>query len=412
MLKKLEHLLKAPPSKYTNYYEIAKYELMWKLFVFLPITLVPTTIIYYFFDYNAFFPSLYATVTCIGLLIWFYKERDYKKCGFVYLIHSVLFLGIELIIKTDTIHLIEFPWFFVFTIYGMLILGKRVGILMSVISLFFITYYLFFCFIDNITYILTYITPLNLVTVVFNLMLGLTLMAYLIEQFKKTRTFAENKFQKANEILISKNKLIKAQNEEKTIMLKEIHHRVKNNLQVISSLIRLQSFETEDTEAKKIFEATVSRVVAMALIHEKMYQKDNLSKINLEDYLKSLADDIFKSYTINKQIDFRIKSNLEVIGNRTIVPLALIFNELISNSIKYAFTHTDVGKITVEIKQFSDDDFIVNYSDNGTWITPKDNNPSFGLELVKSFTEQLDGEVKRTINDKGTTYTFKLKNIE
>ena len=70
-----------------------------------------------------------------------------------------------------------------------------------------------------------------------------------------------------------KNKLIKAQDEEKTIMLKEIHHRVKNNLQVISSLIRLQSFETEDVEAKKMFDSTVDRVIAMALIHEKMYQK-------------------------------------------------------------------------------------------------------------------------------------------
>ncbi len=411
MLNKFQHILNAPPSKYKDYYEIAKYELMWKLFMFLSIALIPTTIIYYFFDFRAFYPSLYATITCIALLIWFYKERDYKKCGFVYLVHSILFLGVELVLKTDTVHLIEFPWFFVFTIYGMLILGKKVGLLLASLSLFFISYYLFFNYIENVTYTLTYIQPINLVTVIFNLMLGFLLMGYLIQQFKKTRAFAENKFQKANEILTSKNELIKAQDEEKTIMLKEIHHRVKNNLQVISSLVRLQSFETEDEEAKKMFDATVNRVVAMALIHEKMYQKENLSKINLEDYLKSLADDIFKNYTIDKAIDFKIKSNLEVIGNRTIVPLALIFNELISNTLKYAFINQANGKIVIDVNKFSDDIFIVKYADNGRWITPKKPS-SFGLELIESFTEQLDGEMERTINDSGTIYTFKLRNIE
>ncbi|HIP37233.1 MAG TPA: sensor histidine kinase, partial [Crocinitomix sp.] len=390
--------------------EIAKYELMWKLISFLSIALVPTTVMYYFFDNKAFFPSLYATISSLGLWLWLYTERDYLKCSAIYIVHSILFLGVELILKTDIIHLIEFSWFFVFTIYGMLILGIRFGILLSLLSMFFITYYLFFCYVDNVTYTLTYIKPINLVSVVLNLLLGLTLMGYLIQQFKKTRAFADSQFQKANKDLTSKNELIKAQAEEKTIMLKEIHHRVKNNLQVISSLVRLQSFETEDPKAKKMFEATVNRVVAMALIHEKMYQRDNLSKINLEDYLKSLANDIFNNYAINKQIDFSIKSNIEVIGNRTIVPLALIFNELISNSIKYAFNTMQNGQITVHIFKFSEDIFVVKYSDNGKWLNPSKS--SFGLELIETFTEQLDGEMTRIINESGTFYTFKLKNIE
>ena len=254
-------------------------------------------------------------------------------------------------------------------------------------------------------------TTINLLPVVLNLFMGLFLMGYLIEEFKATRIYADKQYKIANEELIKINNIVKAQNDEKTIMLKEIHHRVKNNLQVISSMIRLQSFETNDVSAKKMFDATVNRVVAMALIHEKMYQKDNLSKINLEDYLKSLAVDIFQSHTLNQSINFNIKSNLEVIGNRTIVPLALIFNELISNSLKYAFKQIDQGEIHVSIYKVDDDEFILKYFDNGIWMDTKYKS-TFGLELIDTFVEQLDGELQRNSNDEGTTYILKLKNID
>jgi two-component sensor histidine kinase len=311
MIEKFQNLLKAPPSKYTDYYEIAKYELMWKLMIFLCLVLPFITLFYYLFDSRAFGPSMYATFASYTILFWYYKKRNYKICGFAFLAHSILFLGIEMNYKIDTIHLIEFPWFFVFTMYGMLVLGRNVGVFLIGLSVFFINYYLFFSFKANIILILTYMTTINLIPVVLNLFMGLFLMGYLIEEFRATRIYANHQYLIANKELIKINAIVNAQNDEKTIMLKEIHHRVKNNLQVISSLVRLQSFETEDENAKKMFEATINRVVAMALIHEKMYQKDNLSKINLEDYIKSLADDIFKNYSVNKQIDFKIKSNLE-----------------------------------------------------------------------------------------------------
>jgi two-component sensor histidine kinase len=411
MLKFIKNILNAPPSKYTDYYEIAKYELMWKLMVFLGLALPFITLFYFLFDTRAFGPSLYATIATYILLLWYYYKRDYKIVGFVFLAHSIIFLGIEMNYKTDTIHLIEFPWFFVFTMYGMLVLGRNVGVFLISISVFFITYYLFFSYKENLISILEYMTTINLLPVVLNLFMGLFLMGYLIEEFKATRIYADKQYKIANEELIKINNIVKAQNDEKTIMLKEIHHRVKNNLQVISSMIRLQSFETNDVSAKKMFDATVNRVVAMALIHEKMYQKDNLSKINLEDYLKSLAVDIFQSHTLNQSINFNIKSNLEVIGNRTIVPLALIFNELISNSLKYAFKQIDQGEIHVSIYKVDDDEFILKYFDNGIWMDTKYKS-TFGLELIDTFVEQLDGELQRNSNGEGTTYILKLKNID
>jgi len=164
-----------------------------------------------------------------------------------------------------------------------------------------------------------------------------------------------------------------------------------------------------------MFDSTVSRIIAMALIHEKMYQNDNLSKINLENYLKSLATDILRANQINKEVEFSISSELEIIGNRTIVPLALIFNELISNSLKHAFIGEEYDSKKCEIKSYikmiDNDMFTIQYQDNGVW-SDKMKESSFGIELIETFTEQLEGEMSRSSTLEGTIYIFKLKNID
>jgi len=411
----ISKLFTPPKSNYTNYYKIANYEITWKVQVFLSISLFPTTITYYFFDNNAFYPALYAFVTNWIMLFWLFKKKDYIICGTGHIVHAVLFLGAEMIIKKDALHLIEFPWFFVFSLFALLVLGKKIGSIVSGISFIFIIIYSLFFFTDNMSEILAEITYLHLIVVILNLLMGGLIMIFLVLEFKSTRAYAEKKYQKANIELIDKNKLIEAQNDEKTIMLKEIHHRVKNNLQVVSSMVRLQSFETEDVKAKKMFDSTVSRIIAMALIHEKMYQNDNLSKINLENYLKSLATDILRANHINKEVEFSISSELEIIGNRTIVPLALIFNELISNSLKHAFIGEEYDSKKCEIKSYikmiDNDMFTIQYQDNGVW-SDKKKESSFGLELIETFTEQLEGEMSKSSTLEGTTYIFKLKNID
>jgi two-component sensor histidine kinase len=160
-----------------------------------------------------------------------------------------------------------------------------------------------------------------------------------------------------------------------------------------------------------LFEASVNRIQAMALIHEKMYQGENLSKINLEDYLDGLAKDIFRSYFDETKINFTIKSELEIIGNRTIVPIALIFNELITNSLKHAFADSEKGSISMEIKLSSNNYFTLDYFDSGKWKA-KSKSSSFGLELIETFTEQLDGTLERISDEKGTLFKFRLQNVD
>ncbi|MBK9192832.1 MAG: sensor histidine kinase [Crocinitomicaceae bacterium] len=193
-------------------------------------------------------------------------------------------------------------------------------------------------------------------------------------------------------------------------MLKEIHHRVKNNLQVITSLLRLQSREIEDEKTKAQFQDAVQRIIAMSLIHEKIYQNENLSKIDLKDYLDTLAADLIHTYADNIKITLDINSALDRLGNNTLVPVALIFNELISNSLKHAFNDLDHGHIKVELFPREKNMFELMYKDNGKWSEPVKEG-SFGLELIETLTEQLDGKVERK-SENGTVYRFILKNVE
>jgi len=198
-------------------------------------------------------------------------------------------------------------------------------------------------------------------------------------------------------------------NEEKTVMLKEIHHRVKNNLQVVTSLLRLQANEIEDQKTRFHLTDSVNRVSAMAMIHEKMYQSENLTKIDLKVYLKSLIDDLITSYANKVKINITIESDLNRVEPKSLVPLALIFNELVSNSIKHAFKGRSKGAIVIRTIKNLDGSIQINYHDDGEWIGPQKEG-SFGLEMIETFTEQLDGKMERKIEN-GTSYMFSFPSI-
>jgi two-component sensor histidine kinase len=248
------------------------------------------------------------------------------------------------------------------------------------------------------------------VTLFLALLVSLALFGFLIVEFLKLRRNAENKYVSINQDLTEVNHLVNLQYQEKTVMLKEIHHRVKNNLQVISSLLRLQSYEIEEEASRMHFQDAIYRVSAMALIHQKMYQNENLSQINLENYIDSLSQDLVRTHANHIDVKLEVFSNIQELGNDTLVPLALILNELITNSLKHAFADRTEGFIHIEIKRIEGSDFFdFTYRDSGEWkSTPKGN--SFGLELIATLTEQLDGHVDRRYED-GTKYEFKLRDL-
>ncbi|MBK7128775.1 MAG: hypothetical protein IPM74_02190 [Crocinitomicaceae bacterium] len=399
-----------PKTKYTDMYDVGKFDLTWKMVVFNSIFLLVIAFVYFLFEPNAFGAALYAWFTGFILHIAIYQTRKYRLIGFIYGIHGCLFLVYTLNFMPFAIHAIEFFWMTVLTLYVFFAIGKKAGYLALAINFIGIAFYFYNYFLDNIIYLSTHIERYQVTATVFNIFVACALIAYLLRQFKNTTLFAERKFKAANAELENRNRLVQAQHEEKTIMLKEIHHRVKNNLQVITSLLRLQSREMEDEKTKAQFQDAVQRIIAMSLIHEKMYQNENLSKIDLKDYLDTLAIDLIKTYAADINITLDINSNLSRLGNNTLVPVALLFNELISNSLKHAFTNKDSGEIHVELIPRDKNMFELMYRDDGIWCEPLKEG-SFGLELIETLTEQLDGKVVRTFEN-GTVYRFLLRNLE
>ena len=205
--------------------------------------------------------------------------------------------------------------------------------------------------------------------------------------------------------------LVKKSLQEKEMLLKEIHHRVKNNLMVISSLLSLQSRYIKDEVSKSIFKESQNRARSMALIHELLYRSSDLKRINFGDYIKTLTNELFRMYVTDPD---RIKLNINVedvmLDINTAIPLGLIVNELVSNSMKHAFPNDSKGKIDIEF-MLVEGIYSMIVSDNGVGF-PKDYDlelsDSLGLRIVNSLTEQIDGqiELERT---KGTKYIIKFK---
>ena len=212
------------------------------------------------------------------------------------------------------------------------------------------------------------------------------------------------------EIIEKKNaeEKINASLREKMILLREIHHRVKNNLQVISSLLNLQSAYIDDKKSLEIFRESQNRIKSMALIHEKLYQSKDLNKIEFSEYIKSLANDLFNSYSINsKRISLKVDvKNISLEIDYAIL-CGLIINEFISNSFKHAFPGEMGGEIYVNL--YSEGNrYVLTYRDNGIGIPENIDfrkTVSLGLQLVNTLTEQLGGEI---FLDKSKYTEFKI----
>jgi PAS domain S-box-containing protein len=184
---------------------------------------------------------------------------------------------------------------------------------------------------------------------------------------------------------------------EKEALLKEIHHRVKNNLQIVSSLLNLQAAELNDPKLTRAFSETRNRVRSMALLHETLYQSENLARIDLPCYLASLCQQLFRSYGVNSE---RIALQLDVrekhLDLDRAIPCGLIINELVSNALKYAFPGQRRGTIRVEVSR-DDSTFHVVVGDDGVGLpTALDwrKASTLGLRLVRDLTQQLSGDVQ------------------
>ncbi len=233
------------------------------------------------------------------------------------------------------------------------------------------------------------------------LTLGLVLLSTLIlgmyRLYKKTQT---------------QNNIISKTLNEKDNLLKEIHHRVKNNLQVISALLTLQSSHLKDTQAKMALQEGQDRVQSMALIHKDLYQHDNLKGVNTKEYLEQLTANLVQSYKLNNEVELNMLIEEIILDVDTMIPLGLLINELISNSLKHAYDQMENGELSIALKE-ENEKLYLNVKDNGKGVSPEKmaKNASFGYSLIQSFAKKLNAELEFT-NDNGTNVEVIISNYQ
>jgi len=200
-------------------------------------------------------------------------------------------------------------------------------------------------------------------------------------------------------------------NERIETLLKELHHRVKNNMQVISGLLSLQSNRLEEGMAKESLEASRTRIEAMSMIHKGLYQEQDADIVQIKDYLVSLNESLACSFGFEKNvIDTNVNMNDNKLDIDRAIPVGLIVNELVTNAFKYAFQHTKSPKVKVDLQQTSDHHFKLSVSDNGNWTAGKENDRknSFGLKLVHILAGQLNADLN-VKQENGSTFILQTR---
>ena len=203
--------------------------------------------------------------------------------------------------------------------------------------------------------------------------------------------------------------------EEKNMLLKEVHHRVKNNMQTVCSLLNLQSRGIDDQLMKNLIKSSQNRVMAMSMVHEMLYLRDDLNKIDYKPYVLELTEYLVKSV---KGPNSKVKLAIDIpdieLGIDTAIPLGLLINETITNSLKYGIQGDAEGEIHIELKQESEHDYVLTIGDNGVGFSEAvdyKTSKSLGLKLIYNLARQLKGSITRDGSRKGTNYIIKFKEI-
>lgn len=221
--------------------------------------------------------------------------------------------------------------------------------------------------------------------------------------------------QKSNKLLAilnanleSKNLLLDKKNAENEILLKEIHHRVKNNLVVISSLLELQSEQIDDPNIKEAIKDGQNRVNSIGIVHRKLYQYENVGYIDMKEYVLSLSESILSGFSTEGRIHLELiieKFDLDI---DTAIPIGLIINELLTNSLKYAFPKGEKGTITIKLEKQNNGTLHLEIADNGIGKSDTIQGTGFGGQLISLLTNQLNGSMKEILQN-GTTIIFDFK---
>jgi len=240
------------------------------------------------------------------------------------------------------------------------------------------------------------------------------LMTVDVTDRKQVEIQAENFNKKLEETVTQRTKELEKANVEIKTLLKEMHHRVKNNLQIISSLLNIQANSSEDKELQSILRVSQDRIGSMSMLHENLYKREKLSEINIEEYLNALVMNRVETYNIYNKVNSKVIVDVKDtdFDVDVMIPLGLLMNELITNSFKHAFPNGSEGEIRLKITEPESESYRLTYQDNGVGISDEvlnDNNKTtIGRDLIQCFVDQMNGEMITSSSDKGVKYEIRF----
>ncbi len=388
----------------SDFYEKGKYILAWRIagtFTFFYILIFFANLIT---DPIGVFPIILVLITSISGLYFLKKTKKTRLVFWIFAIGGTFTPLLAINFLPSYTHFVDFLWLPTCILVAYVGLGSKEGLFFVIIDIIGIGFFYLFSINKHLT-IISKRTTLELVVDYAEIVFAIIIMVSFLDQFVKFQRHAELNIRDKNKELKEQNNVINAKNRENENLLKEIHHRVKNNLQIIISLLRMQSGEMKNKEAKNHFQEAINRVMAMSLIHQKLYSSKNITRIDLKSYIEDLISDIILASSLHEnEIETNIENEISSLDLSTLVPVGLIFNELISNTLKHAKSNTQNIVISIKITNLKDK-VVLSYHDNGQWVEPKPEHSSFGLELIDILTEQLDGEKQLNVSN-GVCYKF------
>lgn len=365
----------------------------------------------YFESLESFSMMAVATfISAVCIVIMRVNSRNYKLVFYMYSICGYIIVAFALMFYHSRIHLVDMLWMMTVVFLAFFTLGRKLGYILLVCSVSVIGIFIFL-YLNNQIRTLGELTIYEKISLTIEMIAAFSLNFYLFHLFLELNRYSERKLIESFDQLKEQTTRISIQNDEKTTLVREIHHRVKNNLQIVVSLLRMQSQEVDNTEFRILFQESINRIMAMSLIHQKLYQNENLSQIRIGDYLKELIHEIMKLSATQRSVQYEVHTEVGKIGLKTLIPVGLLVNELVSNSLKHAFDDHTTARIEIAIRKEGENHLRITYFDNGIW-KPESDTSSFGLVLIDTLIEQLEGTKEIHTSETGTAYTLVVRNLE
>lgn len=364
--------------------------MIWHVSIVLLPIFITLLLLHIIFGDVSWITSILGLCLVLSNLYFLIATRKYNIAGWVTVVVGVFICQFAIYVIADSRLLADAMWCILVAFFTFFLFGNRAGLVVLLINLTGLMFYQFVATPDQLISkgITSDMVDYKMVINVYYVALALA--------------FVMGRMQSNNSEI---NKRYEEQIRHNEVLFKEVHHRVKNNLQIMASLLRLQAAEASDEGVVRNLHEAIGRVQSMAFIHEKMYQKENLAELQLSEYLHNFINSLMDQTDQETAIEINISCPDIILNPDAVVSISLLINELITNSIKHAFGNQD-GKVVITV-EIEGNYVRLKYEDNGTWKEPSDRS-TFGRELIGTLIENLEGNYQLIADQSGTRYSINI----